>query len=89
MKLNTLHLYFSSDTYISRHGAAHLRPAIDLRLTLTDIAFFTGMVNNTCIDWYLPWPEQALFAVASVFVAPDVSIVFFKLIYLLIMLLTR
>jgi len=30
------------------------------------------MVNNTCIDWYLPWPEQALYAVASVFIAPDV-----------------
>jgi len=31
-----------------------------------------GMVNNTSIDWYMPWPEQALYAVASVFIAPDV-----------------
>ena len=30
------------------------------------------MVNNTSIDWYMPWPEQALYAVAAVFVAPDV-----------------
>ena len=32
-----------------------------------------GMVNNTSIDWYMPWPEQALYAVASVFISPDVS----------------
>jgi len=40
---------------------------------LTECAFdVSGMVNNTSIDWYLPWPEQALYAVASVFIAPDV-----------------
>lgn len=33
----------------------------------------TGMVNNTSIDWFFPWPEQALYAVASVFISPDVS----------------
>ena len=21
---------------------------------------FPGMVNNTVIDWFVPWPEQAL-----------------------------
>ena len=31
------------------------------------------MVNNTSIDWYMPWPEQALYAVASVSISPDVS----------------
>ncbi|XP_037090995.1 dynein heavy chain 10, axonemal-like [Pollicipes pollicipes] len=30
---------------------------------------FPGLVNNTTIDWFQPWPEQALFAVASVFLA--------------------
>ncbi|KAL8575827.1 Dynein heavy chain 10, axonemal [Nucella lapillus] len=30
---------------------------------------FPGLVNNASIDWFFPWPEQALFAVASVLVA--------------------
>ena len=30
---------------------------------------FPGLVNNTTIDWFQPWPEQALYAVASVFLA--------------------
>uniref|UniRef100_A0A8B9BUE2 Dynein axonemal heavy chain 10 n=1 Tax=Anser brachyrhynchus TaxID=132585 RepID=A0A8B9BUE2_9AVES len=29
---------------------------------------FPGLVNNTGIDWFLPWPPQALFAVAKSFV---------------------
>ncbi|XP_074640231.1 dynein axonemal heavy chain 10-like [Tubulanus polymorphus] len=32
---------------------------------------FPGLVNNTSIDWFFPWPEQALYAVASVFISPD------------------
>jgi len=28
---------------------------------------FPGLVNNTSIDWFMPWPQQALFAVASKF----------------------
>ncbi|ORX45970.1 hypothetical protein BCR36DRAFT_332447 [Piromyces finnis] len=28
---------------------------------------FPGLVNNTIIDWFQPWPEQALFAVADAF----------------------
>lgn len=28
---------------------------------------FPGLVNNTYIDWFQPWPKQALFAVATVF----------------------
>ena len=32
------------------------------------------MVNNASIDWYFAWPEQALYAVASVFISPDVRI---------------
>jgi len=28
---------------------------------------FPGLVNNTVIDWFEPWPEQALTSVASVF----------------------
>jgi P-loop containing dynein motor region D4 len=30
---------------------------------------FPGLVGSTCIDWMFPWPEQALFAVARVFLA--------------------
>ncbi|XP_069727356.1 dynein axonemal heavy chain 10 [Phaenicophaeus curvirostris] len=29
---------------------------------------FPGLVNNTGIDWFLPWPRQALYAVAESFV---------------------
>ncbi|XP_058060896.1 dynein axonemal heavy chain 10 [Anopheles bellator] len=30
---------------------------------------FPGLVGSTTIDWVFPWPEQALFAVAKVFLA--------------------
>ncbi|XP_076453104.1 dynein axonemal heavy chain 10-like [Babylonia areolata] len=32
---------------------------------------FPGLVNNASIDWFFPWPEQALYAVASVFISPE------------------
>eukprot|EP00965_Chrysotila_dentata_P120561 3987064-Pleurochrysis_carterae.AAC.1 len=32
---------------------------------------FPGMVNNTVIDWFVPWPEQALISVAGVFLAEE------------------
>jgi dynein heavy chain len=32
---------------------------------------FPGLVNSTVIDWFLPWPEQALLAVASVFLSTN------------------
>lgn len=32
---------------------------------------FPGMVNNTVIDWFEPWPEQALQSVASVFLEAE------------------
>jgi dynein heavy chain len=28
---------------------------------------FPGLVSNTSIDWFFPWPEDALSAVASYF----------------------
>jgi dynein heavy chain len=28
------------------------------------------MVNNTVIDWFMPWPRQALESVAEVFLVP-------------------
>ncbi|GFS12625.1 dynein heavy chain 10, axonemal [Elysia marginata] len=36
---------------------------------------FPGTVNNASIDWFFPWPEQALYAVASVFISPDNTLV--------------
>jgi dynein heavy chain len=32
---------------------------------------FPGMVNNSVIDWFVPWPEQALLSVAGVFLAEE------------------
>jgi dynein heavy chain, axonemal len=32
---------------------------------------FPGMVNNTVIDWFDPWPQQALSAVATVFLEKE------------------
>eukprot|EP00002_Diphylleia_rotans_P017763 TRINITY_DN3442_c0_g1_i2.p1 TRINITY_DN3442_c0_g1~~TRINITY_DN3442_c0_g1_i2.p1 ORF type:complete len:3137 (-),score=716.67 TRINITY_DN3442_c0_g1_i2:70-9480(-) len=32
---------------------------------------FPGLVNNTVIDWFTLWPEQALYSVASVFLAEE------------------
>ena len=32
---------------------------------------FPGMVNNTVIDWFDPWPEQALSAVATFFLKEE------------------
>lgn len=32
---------------------------------------FPGLVNNTMIDWFPPWPEQALFSVANAFLKND------------------
>ncbi|XP_041853005.1 dynein heavy chain 10, axonemal [Melanotaenia boesemani] len=29
---------------------------------------FPGLMNNTVIDWFLPWPPQALYAVAESFI---------------------
>lgn len=35
---------------------------------------FPGLVGSTSIDWVFPWPEQALFAVAKVFLTEHPSI---------------
>jgi dynein heavy chain len=32
---------------------------------------FPGLVNNAIIDWFMPWPEQALFAVATSYLSRD------------------
>uniref|UniRef100_A0A452SER6 Dynein axonemal heavy chain 10 n=1 Tax=Ursus americanus TaxID=9643 RepID=A0A452SER6_URSAM len=35
---------------------------------------FPGLVNNTGIDWFMPWPPQALHAVAKSFLGTNVMI---------------
>ncbi|XP_077995609.1 dynein axonemal heavy chain 10-like isoform X2 [Glandiceps talaboti] len=35
---------------------------------------FPGLVNNCSIDWFMPWPQQALEAVANSFLAGEDSI---------------
>uniref|UniRef100_A0A803XS79 Dynein axonemal heavy chain 10 n=1 Tax=Meleagris gallopavo TaxID=9103 RepID=A0A803XS79_MELGA len=35
---------------------------------------FPGLVNNTGIDWFLPWPPQALYAVAKSFVGGNTRV---------------
>lgn len=32
---------------------------------------FPALVNNTIIDWYFPWPKDALFNVATKFLEED------------------
>lgn len=35
---------------------------------------FPGLVGNTSIDWIFPWPEQALFSVATKYLGEHPSI---------------
>lgn len=39
--------------------------------------FFSGLMNNTVIDWFLPWPPQALLAVAQSFLGLWSNIYFY------------
>jgi dynein heavy chain len=32
------------------------------------------LINNAIIDWFLPWPEQALYAVSTTLLSEDVSL---------------
>jgi hypothetical protein len=36
---------------------------------------FIGLINNAIIDWFLPWPEQALLAVSTSLLSEDVRII--------------
>ncbi|CAH8518373.1 unnamed protein product [Schistosoma turkestanicum] len=36
---------------------------------------FPGIVNNTTIDWFFPWPEQALYSVANVLISEQFKLV--------------
>ncbi|XP_025092040.1 dynein heavy chain 10, axonemal-like isoform X1 [Pomacea canaliculata] len=61
--------YFIDKCANNLHIVMSMSPVGDL--LRTRCRNFPGMVNNTSIDWFTPWPEQALLAVASVFVSAD------------------
>ena len=61
--------YFVSKCRDNLHVVLAMSPVGDaLR---TRCRNFPGMVNNTVIDWFDPWPQQALSAVATVFLAAE------------------
>ncbi|XP_031712248.1 dynein heavy chain 10, axonemal [Anarrhichthys ocellatus] len=57
--------YFVNKSANNLHIVLGMSPAGDtLR---TRCRNFPGLMNNTVIDWFLPWPPQALLAVAQAF----------------------
>ncbi|XP_030593055.1 dynein heavy chain 10, axonemal isoform X2 [Archocentrus centrarchus] len=57
--------YFVNKSANNLHVVLSMSPVGDtLR---TRCRNFPGLMNNTVIDWFLPWPLQALFAVAQSF----------------------
>ncbi|VDO04672.1 unnamed protein product [Rodentolepis nana] len=61
--------WFARDCTARLHMALCMSPAgDDLRNRCRD---FPGIVNCTTIDWFFPWPEQALYAVACTLIDPE------------------
>ncbi|XP_069565682.1 dynein axonemal heavy chain 10 [Brachyistius frenatus] len=61
--------YFVNKSANNLHIVLGMSPAGDtLR---TRCRNFPGLMNNTVIDWYLPWPPQALLAVAQSFLGDN------------------
>lgn len=57
--------YFVNKCRDNLHIVLAMSPAGDtLRIRCRN---FPGLVSNTSIDWFFPWPEDALAAVASYF----------------------
>lgn len=61
--------YFKKKCNENLHVVLSMSPAGDI--LRTRCRNFPGLVNNTTIDWLFPWPEQALNAVAKVFLAEN------------------
>ncbi|XP_071945421.1 dynein axonemal heavy chain 10-like [Antedon mediterranea] len=61
--------YFISQCTNNLHIVLAMSPVGDV--LRTRCRNFPGLVNNCSIDWFMPWPEQALLAVASVFLGSD------------------
>ena len=66
----TVWKWFARDCTSRLHMALCMSPVgEDLRSRCRN---FPGIVNCTTIDWYFPWPEQALYAVACSLINPKV-----------------
>lgn len=67
---DTIWRWFHKDCTARLHLALCMSPVgNDLRNRCRN---FPGLVNCTAIDWFFPWPEQALFAVACSLIDPKV-----------------
>ncbi|XP_051888343.1 dynein axonemal heavy chain 10 [Pristis pectinata] len=61
--------YFVNKSASNLHIVLGMSPVGDL--LRTRCRNFPGLVNNTGIDWFLPWPPQALLAVAQAFLGKN------------------
>lgn len=67
----TVWKWFARDCTARLHMTLCMSPAGDnLRNRCRN---FPGIVNCTTIDWFFPWPEQALYAVACNLLDPKVG----------------
>ena len=65
--------YFVTKCSVNLHVVLCMSPTGDtLR---TRCRNFPGLINNAIIDWFLPWPEQALLAVSTSLITEEVSTV--------------
>ncbi|CAM4852615.1 unnamed protein product [Rotaria socialis] len=61
--------YFVTKCSVNLHVVLCMSPTGDtLR---TRCRNFPGLINNAIIDWFLPWPEQALYAVSTSLLSED------------------
>ncbi|XP_077015711.1 dynein axonemal heavy chain 10 isoform X3 [Tamandua tetradactyla] len=63
--------YFVNKSASNLHIVLGMSPGDTLR---TRCRNFPGLVNNTGIDWFMPWPPQALHAVAKSFLGNNIMI---------------
>ncbi|XP_072908128.1 dynein axonemal heavy chain 10 [Hemitrygon akajei] len=61
--------YFINKSASNLHIILGMSPVGDV--LRTRCRNFPGLVNNTGIDWFLPWPPQALLAVAQAFLGKN------------------
>ncbi|XP_076854099.1 dynein axonemal heavy chain 10 [Brachyhypopomus gauderio] len=64
--------YFVNKSASNLHVVLGMSPVGDV--LRTRCRNFPGLVNNTGIDWFLPWPPQALHAVAESFLGENAMI---------------
>ena len=61
--------YFLDKVRDNLHIVLAMSPAGDvLRIRCRN---FPGLVSNTCIDWFFPWPEEALMSVAKFYLEEE------------------